>query len=447
MSPAESARPEPAEPTDPSPTGPQPTGPESTGAESTGSTPTGATPAPEASTTLVREAGAGYFPIALVARLPFSMMVVGVLTLVVAGRDSIALGGLNSAMVGLGSAVAGPFLGMAADRFGQRPAVLVAGIGNSLALLAMALVVYSPLPDGVVLLTAFLVGATAPQVAPMSRSRLVGIIANRIPARRRERVLNGTMAYESAADETVFVFGPVIVGLLATAVSPAAPVIGASILTLVFVTAFALHRTARTAASSASAGAPPAPFVELLRPRLLVVFAGILGMGFVFGTTLTALTAFMGERGQAEQAGLLYGVMGVGSAALALGAALFPPRFTMRARWIVFAAFLVAGSAIMAGATTVPVMLTALAVMGIGVGPTLVTAFGLVATRTPRGRSATGMTIAGAAVIVGQSAASAVVGEIAAGAGTAAALWTPFAGAAVVAGAGLVNWFLGRGDR
>ena len=132
-------------------------------------------------TSLVAEAGASYFPIALIARLPFSMMVVGVLTLVVAGRDSIALGGLNSAMVGLGSAVAGPFLGMAADRFGQRPAMLVAGIGNSLALLAMALVVYSPAPDGLVLATAFFVGATAPQVAPMSRSRLVGIIRDARP--------------------------------------------------------------------------------------------------------------------------------------------------------------------------------------------------------------------------------------------------------------------------
>ena len=132
-------------------------------------------------TSHVAEAGASYFPIALIARLPFSMMVVGVLTLVVAGRDSIALGGLNSAMVGLGSAVAGPFLGMAADRFGQRPAMLVAGIGNSLALLAMALVVYSPAPDGLVLATAFFVGATAPQVAPMSRSRLVGIIRDQLP--------------------------------------------------------------------------------------------------------------------------------------------------------------------------------------------------------------------------------------------------------------------------
>lgn len=396
---------------------------------------------------LVGETGLGYFPIALVARLPFSMMVVGVLTLVVAGRDSIALGGLNSAMVGVGSAIAGPFLGMAADRFGQRPVMLVAGIGNSLALLAMALVVYSPLPDAAVLVTAFFVGAMAPQVSPMSRSRLVGIISTRFPAARRARALDGTMAYESAADEIVFVFGPVLVGLLATTMSPAAPVIGASILTLCFVTAFALHPTGRTANRAGAQTDPPAPLAELARPRLLIVFVGVFGVGVFFGSSLTSLTAFMSEFGEPEQAGLLYGVMGIGSAALALAAALFPPRFTMRARWVTFALFLVAGAIVAGGARSVPVMLIALAIMGIGVGPTLVTAFGLVAARTPRGRSATGMTVAGAAIIVGQSAAAAIVGIVADQQGWTVVLWAPLVAAGIVALAGAVNWFLSRGER
>ena len=44
---------------------------------------------------LVRAVGGTYFPLALVARLPYAMVVVGVLTLVVAGRGSLALGGLN----------------------------------------------------------------------------------------------------------------------------------------------------------------------------------------------------------------------------------------------------------------------------------------------------------------------------------------------------------------
>ena len=52
---------------------------------------------------LLRHAGPTYFPLAFIARLPFAMMVVGVLTLVVAERGSVTLGGLNSAAAGIAS--------------------------------------------------------------------------------------------------------------------------------------------------------------------------------------------------------------------------------------------------------------------------------------------------------------------------------------------------------
>lgn len=194
---------------------------------------------------LVRRAGVSYFPIALVARLPFAMMVVGILTLVVSARGSLALGGLTSAMTGIGTALVGPLLGAAADRFGQRRVLLVAGSVNSTLLAAIAWLAFAAVPDAALLVVAFLIGASMPQVAPLSRSRLLGIIRRDVPTERQERVVGGTMAYESAADETVFVFGPVLVGLLATTLNPAAPVLGAAALALVFVTAFALHPSAQ----------------------------------------------------------------------------------------------------------------------------------------------------------------------------------------------------------
>lgn len=393
-------------------------------------------------TRLIQAAGLSYFPIAFIARMPFAMMVVGVMTLVVAARGSIALGGLTSAAVGLGTALLGPVLGMAVDRFGQRSVVLVAAIGNSLALLAFAWAAFAPVPDIALLGVAFLIGATAPQVSPLSRSRMVGIIQTRLPLRVRAKTMNGTMAYESAADEIVFVFGPVIVGLLATTLNPAAPIIGAALLTLVFTTAFAFHKSSRAADGHAGAVVDRAPLRELLRAPMLVVVLGVLGMGLFFGAMLTALIAFMGEVAQAEEAGVLYGVMGIGSAILALSVAAFSTRFSLRARWLVFSSALVAGAIVATFATTIPIMILALALAGIGVGPTLVTAYALVAARTPRGRSATAMTIAGSAITVGQASASAIVGLIAEGSGAQLALLTPLCAAVVVFGAGVANWVI-----
>ncbi|TQL66616.1 MFS transporter [Nocardioides albertanoniae] len=394
---------------------------------------------------LVRAVGGSYFPLALVARMPYAMMVVGVLTLVVTARGSLALGGLNSALVGVGAALGGPVLGAAVDRFGQRLVLLVISGLSSAALGVMAWVVYSPLPDAAVLVVAFLVGATAPQIAPMSRTRLVTIISARIVPERRERVFNSTMAYESAADETVFIVGPVVAGLLAVAIDPWAPVVAAAALTLVFVAVFALHPSA-VVARDTTGRTPAAPARELARPRLVVVVVGILGVGLFFGSMLTSLTAFMADHGRPEQAGLVYAAMGVGSAALALGVALFPAGFGSAARWLVF------GAVILLGALTLPAvssagsvtgMVVALLVIGIGIGPTLVTQFGLGARRSPIGRSATVMTMLGSAIILGQSMASAITGEVAERWGTDAALLMPVGAALVIVVAGVVNARLG----
>ena len=394
---------------------------------------------------LIREAGYAYFPIALIARLPFAMMVVGILTLVVSARGSLALGGATSAMTGLGTALVGPLLGAAADRFGQRRVLLIAGAANSAMLATMAWLAFAPVPDAALLAVAFFIGATMPQVAPLSRSRLVGIIGRAYPKERRTPVVNGAMAYESAADEIVFVFGPVIVGLLATTLNPAAPVIGAAVLGLVFVSAFALHPTAQTATAAVGAARPEqAPVRELFRPRVLAPVVGALGMGLFFGAMLTSLTAFMAERGVPEQAGLVYGAMGIGSAALALGVALFPARFTLRARWLTFASILVAGTIALPFVGSIGAIAICLLVIGVGIGPTLVSQYSLAAAFSPRGRSATVMTMLGSAIVVGQSAASALTGLVADAAGAGTALVAPLLAASVVLGAGVWNAFASR---
>ncbi len=394
---------------------------------------------------LLKLAGIPYFLIAFVARLPFAMMVVGVLTVVVAARGSISLGGLTSAAVGLGTACFGPFLGAAADRFGQRVVLLVLAVSNGAMLVVFTGTVYGSAADPLVLLTAVGIGATAPQVAPMSRSRLVTIIADRMPEAQRARTLSGTMAYESAADETVFVFGPFLVGVLATAIAPSAPLIGAATLTVLFVGAFALHPSGRVISLQRDAsGRAPSAVAELFRPRLLVVVLGILGVGLFFGAMLTSLTSFMADRGAPEQAGLLYGVMGVGSAVLALGVAWLPPSFSLRARWLVFSGILLAGSLLLGAVSSPGMMMLALGIMGIGIGPTLVTQYSFGAARSPLGRSTTVMTMLGSGVIVGQSIGAALTGELAESVGTAPALMLPVVAASIVFAAGLANWFLSR---
>jgi len=396
---------------------------------------------------LIQYAGLSYFPLAFVARLPFAMMTVGVLTLVVAERGSVTLGGLNSAAAGIGTALAGPLLGAAADRLGQRRVLVPIGLVNAALLGAFVLVVSSDAPDLAVLAMSVLIGASAPQIAPMSRTRLVAIIKRRIRPADRERVLSSTMAYESAADETVFIVGPFLVGILATAIAPWLAIAGAAVLTLVFVTRFALHPTGRLDPGTQDTDQPQAPARELAQSQLLTVVAGALGIGFFFGATLTSLTGFLADDGNGDRAGLLYGVLGIGSAVLALGSAAFPARFSLRARWLVFGSLMLAAAVAYAGARSELTIVIALAVLGCGIGPALVSQYSLAARFSPAGRSATTMTMLGSAVVVGQAVSSAVTGAVVDHLGSGTAMAIPALAAAFVVAAGVAHAASTRNER
>ncbi|MGD8216056.1 MFS transporter [Aestuariimicrobium sp. Y1814] len=394
---------------------------------------------------VVSAIGWAFFPIAFMARLPYAMMVVGNLTLVVAARDSLALGGAASAAVGIGTALFGPLIGAAADRFGQRPVLITSAIASGALLALLAWVAYSPLPDVAILATALAIGAFSPQVGPMSRTRLGNLILSRAPREFRERALNGAMAYESMADEINFVIGPVLVGLVAALIHPAAPLVLAAVLSVVFVGAFALHPSAPAGTRHDEARAEVAPARELLAPGLLLAVLGTFGVGLFFGATLTSLTSAMGDLGSSESAGIVYGAMGLGSAIFAIGVIWLPANFTLAARWISFAAVMLLGviGYALAGLNLTWIVV-ALLVAGCGVGPTLVTLFGIGVRLSPKGRSATAMTMLGSGVIVGQSLASAVTGAIGQAHGSAVAMWLPTVAATLVVIAGLANMAVGR---
>ena len=399
--------------------------------------------APDFAPSLVRATGWGFYPLAAIARLPFAMVVVGVLTYVTTVTGSVALGGLASGAVGVGVVLAGPFVGGLVDRHGQRRVVPVVGLLNAAAVSLVPLVVDATASRPLVVAVAFLAGATVPQVAPLSRTRLVTIVGARLVPAKRVTTFSHVMSYESAIDETAFVIGPVLVGVLAAMVAPWLPLAVAATLSLTAVVAFALHPTASVRAAG-HGHEERAPLREIARARVLVVVGGAFAVGLFFGTTLTSLTAFMGEQGRGDEAGLAYGAMGLTSAVLALGVALLPRAFAPRWRWIAFGTLIVASSAVYATLASDASPVGVLLLMGIGVGPVLVTVLSLASARSPQGRAATTMTLTTAALSLAQAVASAVTGQLAEVQGAGPALVLPLASGVLLVVLGLVNVALER---
>lgn len=355
---------------------------------------------------LVVAAGLPYFPIALFARLPLAMTLIGSITMITIVRGSLAEAGAVSGTLGLASAGVASVIGVAADRWGQRPVVLVACIGNAIALTALVAVTLAGAPLWALLVIAVAAGGTSPQIGPMARARWIGLANGRAPA-----ALTWAMGYESTADELTFIIGPILVALLAGTVFPAAPLLLAAVMSAGFGIAFALHPTHAAARPSQATGYV-APARRVFSMRAVVVLVGMLFMGAFWGGSLTTLTGVASKAGDPAQAGLIYGVMGIAAGGVAFGAGLLPSRFRLTWRWVVGAAILLTA---MIGASTAtgPVALTAwYFAAGAGVGLTIVTLFSLAAVGAPAGRSSTVMTIMNAGMILGQALTTTVNAQI-----------------------------------
>jgi MFS family permease len=370
------------------------------------------------------------------------MLTVGALTLVTAVTGSYAAGGMSAGAVGIGSALGAPVLGALADRRGQRPVLVVAAVFNTAAIIALILAACL-IPGGQdpgaavpVRVAAFVAGASCPQVGPLARVRWMALTSR--GGRNADAAdLDTALSYESTADELTFVLGPALVGILASLVTPWLPLALAAALTITLVPAFAVHPThhavvrppARTAAGAAQekqrrAFRPPGRRAGALAAVALPVLAMVC-MGTFFGATQTSLSSFSASFATAELAGLLYAVMGLSSAAAALSVAYWPPRFTAYARWLACAALMAGLALLLLLPSTALPMILVLLVLGLPVGPLMVTVFAIGGLVAPAGKLGTVMTALASGIVAGTALGSSIAGQLAQHQGYATAFLVP----------------------
>jgi MFS family permease len=376
--------------------------------------------------TLPRLLGWSFLAVGFLGRLPTSMVVLGVLTLVAATTGSVGDAGLASASLALSTAVSGPVIGRWTDRRGQRVPLLVLAPVNAAALTALVLAAGSGARLAVLCALCVVVGATTVPVGSLARVRWLALGGG-------PRQTGAALGYESMVDETVFVLGPALVGVAASLGTPELPIVIAAGLVLVFVTAFALHpsaagtvqgggpvRTSSTAAGAsghagpASLGSlPGAPSLGRVLRAVAPALAGMVCVGMFFGASQTAVTAFATAAGTPGRAGLIYAVMGVSSAVMALAVVALPDTVSLRLRLVVCGAGIAAITAAMTLASSTAALVVLVLAVGLLVGPALVTLFTVAGRLAPQGGTAVAMTAMGSANVVGVAAAAALAGRLA----------------------------------
>ncbi|MEE6281598.1 MFS transporter [Georgenia sunbinii] len=339
----------------------------------------------------------------LIARLPISMVGIGIVLMVSALYGSYGLAGRVSAVFVVTQAVCSPQLAKLIDRDGQarvmRPALAVACVG--LAALIVAAVLHAP--EYVLYATAVVGGSTIGSMGALVRARWARTVST--PGE-----LHTAYALESALDELTFVAGPVIATLLATGVSAwsalVAPLVAALVggYWLLSQTATEPPPSGRHDDATAAGG--------VMSPAMLVIMGIFLACGAVFGGADVSVVAFTEEAGAKQLAGLVLGAMALGSliSGLAYGARHWASPLWLR--FILGTALLTAGTAAFLLAHS-PAVLAAIAfVAGFAIAPTLINGNGLVQSLVPPRRLTEGFTWLGAAVGVGVSLGASVSGTV-----------------------------------
>lgn len=353
-------------------------------------------------------AGPLYVVTAFLGRLPLAMSQMGALLLVSSATGSYAAGGLAAGALAVANAVTAPLSGALADRFGQRPVVLVQALVGGVGLVTLVALASASAPTRTLVVAAAAAGAFLPQVGPLARVRWRPITAR--TGARQPQLVATAFSYEGAADEASFVLGPALLGALVVVAAPGAGLLLAAGLLIVFGCWFALHPSARLT-HAAREGSPSR--ARLWTGALVVLLVAQLLIGMVFGSVQTGTTVLATAGGKAGLAGLVHALLGVGSVAAGLALAAVPERVTHATRVLVSAAaLLVLGLPLLLvgslGSLVVVVLL-----LGFAVAPYMITNFTLAERTAPPSRVGAAMTLLAAATGLGYAVGSALAGRLA----------------------------------
>jgi MFS family permease len=339
---------------------------------------------------------------ALVARVPISMLGLGVVLLVSGSRGSYGQAGVVAAALLLSLSVAQPLQARVADRLGQPRVVGPLLAVHAGAVVALVLAVQAGLPVALVALAAAAVGASLPPFGSFVRARWSFRLAG-------TSLLPTAFALESVLDEVIFVVGPVLVTLVATQVGAGPAVAGTLLFTCGGGLAYLLCR------SSVPPRHRPEPGDEndpLPWRTLLPLVAAFVGMGAAFGAVEVSTVAFADELGRLPQAGLVLAAFAAGSMVAGIAFGALAPGQPTRRRFVLGLALLALALVPTALVSSLAPLALVLAVAGLAISPTLITGFGLAEHASARSRVTEALAWTNTSLAVGVAAGAAVAGPL-----------------------------------
>jgi MFS family permease len=314
------------------------------------------------------------------------------------------------------------------DRFGQGRVLSVACLGFGVSVTLLVVSVQAEWPIGSTYVFAAMAGGCLPQVGSSVRARWSHVLDQ--PAD-----VQTAYALEAVLDEAVFMLGPIVVTVLATAWHPVA---GLAVAVAACV-AGTLWLTSQRGTE------PPAhPRTGSTEPRVSMPWRTVVplavvcaALGVLFGAAEVTTVAFADEQGHKAVSGVLLALWALGSlvAGVITGAIRWRRGPSVRVRWGALA--MACAMAPLSFVGSLPVMGVTLFVAGFAIAPTLIAAMTLTEEVVPSGRLTEGMAIMQTGLVAGVAPGATLSGLVVDHRGASAAYLVSLAAGTVAALAGL----------
>jgi MFS family permease len=362
----------------------------------------------------------GFAAAAFFARMPVAMAPIGIVTMLSQLRDEYWLAGAVAATFTFANAIIAPQVSRLVDKWGQAR-LLIPTTAVAIVAFVLLMMAANPAWPRWTLFVGALFAALMPSISAMVRARWSELFRDR-PG------LNTAFAFESAADELVYIVGATLSVALSVTLFPEAGVLASTLLLALGTAAFVVQRSTEPARRDSKHGSSTSAIQ--LRPVQLITVTMVF-VGAIFATAEVTTVALTRELGQPDAASLVIAGYAAGSFVVGVIIGGLKLRAALHRQLLVALSVLLVMTLPLLLAGSVAWLAVTIFLSGIAVSPTFITAFGLVEQRVPPAVLTEGVTWVGTGIGIGMALGAFACGWVVDSFGARNGFWVSAAAATI----------------